>query len=73
MPKPLVILTSAVPLTRSNPALGAVSESFLMFEETALTVTSGRYCRRNKFNILEVWGYTGNCVLEECLPAVIPL
>lgn len=63
MPKPLVIFTSAVPLTCSNPALDAVSENFLMFEETTLTVNSGRYYRRNKFNILEVRGHTGNCVL----------
>lgn len=53
MPKPLVIFTSAVPLTHSNAARDAVSESFLMFEETALTLNLGRYCRMNKLNILE--------------------
>lgn len=50
MLKPLVIFTSAAPLTCSNPAL---SQSFFMFEKTALTVNSGRYCRRNKFRIWE--------------------
>lgn len=63
MLKLLIIFTSAVPLTCSNPALDAVSESFLMFEETAITVNSGRCCRRNKFNIIELGEHIGNCVL----------
>lgn len=48
MAKLLVIFTSALPLTCSNLTLGAVSKSFLMFEEIVLTMSWERYYRRNK-------------------------
>lgn len=51
--KLLVIFTSAVALTCSDLALGAVSKSFLMFEETALAVSWERYYKRNGVSAAE--------------------